>query len=194
MYDLLSPAPALCMFQRKHRPLVVNAAPTRRAVEFAGGADDQAAIGISSVRAVSEAMQQCLRPAPACLGSQFVHRTEPVSPASFCCTKEAARGIANQASIQAGGVAAYHSKTVQHRFRLRCRGRHCDNSGQNKNGQRPNQSVNKFRAAHGGFLLKSFKALLGSFSESGSSPDERGEAGCENQSHWGGVENIVQGP
>jgi hypothetical protein len=64
--------------QFEHRPAAIRAARGGRAVEIAGGIEDQAGRGISPVRAVAEAMQHFLRPAPARLGRQLEHQSQSV--------------------------------------------------------------------------------------------------------------------
>ncbi len=60
--------------QLEHRPGEVIAARERRAVEIAGGIEDQTGVGKSPVRAVAEVMQHFLRPASARCGRQLEHR------------------------------------------------------------------------------------------------------------------------
>src|SRR5208282_6584827 len=76
MQDPLRPASARCGRQLEHCPAcyvaVVTAAQAGRAVEIAGGIEDQATVGIVPVCAVTaEVMQHLLRPAPAGCGRQL---------------------------------------------------------------------------------------------------------------------------
>src|SRR5271157_1162295 len=62
----LRPSSMRCVMatcQLEHRPVIVSAAIVGRAVEIAGGIEDEAGVGNRPIRAV-EAMQQLLRPTP----------------------------------------------------------------------------------------------------------------------------------
>ena len=83
MQHRLGPAPALSRRQLEHRPVSCESRPNGRAVEIAGGIEDQAGLGIDPVRAVAEAMQHRLRPAPALLGRQLEHRPDVVNAAAM---------------------------------------------------------------------------------------------------------------
>ncbi len=104
MQHRLRPAPARCGRQLEHRPEAVRlaTAPSAtivgRAVEIAGGIEDQAGVGQKPVRAVvAEAMQHRLRPAPARCGRQLEHRPVAVSAALGGRAVEIAGGIEDQA-------------------------------------------------------------------------------------------------
>ena len=108
--------------QLEHRPALVQsvnagAAVGGRAVEIAGGIEDQAGDRISPVRAVAEAIQHLLRPAPARCGRQLEHR-----PVAGKCRRrgravEIAGGIEDQAGLGIVPVRAVAVEAMQHLLR-----------------------------------------------------------------------------
>ena len=65
MQDRCCPATASVGRHLERRPVLVSSAPGGRAVEIAGGVEDQSGIGIGAVRATAEVMDHLLRPASA---------------------------------------------------------------------------------------------------------------------------------
>src|ERR1039458_2370443 len=95
MQHLLRPGPARSGRQLEHRPVaVVSAALVRRAVEIAGGIEDQGGQRLNPVRAVVvEVMQHLLRPGSARSGRQLEHRPVAVGAASVRRAVEIAGAI-----------------------------------------------------------------------------------------------------
>src|SRR5580704_477655 len=84
-----------------------SAALVRRAVEIAGGIEDQAGERSEPIGAiVVEAMQNPLLPASACLGHQLEHGAADVSAARHGRTIEIAGGVEDQAAVRSVPVHA----------------------------------------------------------------------------------------
>jgi hypothetical protein len=117
MQHLLCPAPARCGRQLEHRPVVqVSAARDGRAVEIAGGIEDQPGEGLIPVRAVAEAPQHLLRPGSARCGRQLEHRPVSVSAARRrSCRRDCRRH--RRSGRQAGGPVCAVAEAIQHRLR-----------------------------------------------------------------------------
>src|ERR1019366_773466 len=117
MQHPLRPAPAPVGRQLEHCPAVGSAAVLGRAVEIAGGIEDQPGGGISPVRAVAvEVMQHLLRPGSARRGRQLEHRPGAVSAARDSRTVEIASSIEDQASLGITPVRTI-AETMQHLLR-----------------------------------------------------------------------------
>lgn len=100
-------------------PVVVSAAHEGRAVEIAGGIEDQAGRGGIPVRAVVvEAIQHPLRPESSPFAGQLEDRPTVVSAACGRCAVEIARSIEDQTGrgITAIRTIGLRAEVVQHRF------------------------------------------------------------------------------
>jgi hypothetical protein len=85
------------MYDLERRAGTIDAAVCRRAIEIAGGIEQQAAVGIEPVRSsVVEAIKNPLTPGPVRHGSQLEDCTDTIGPATAGSSIEIAGGIEDQ--------------------------------------------------------------------------------------------------
>src|SRR6266446_6695929 len=80
-------------FDLEQNTTTVRSALKCRSEDIARRVDDQSCVGIGSINAAAEAMEDFLGPAPSRCGSQFVHRTVTVGAAIVGRAVEIAGGI-----------------------------------------------------------------------------------------------------
>ena len=98
MQHVLRPTPAGCRRQLKHCPRTISATVVRRAVEVAGGIDNEASLWLVPVRVVVvEAIQHLFRPTPVSCRRYLERRPGVVGAPIHSRAVEAARGTEDHA-------------------------------------------------------------------------------------------------
>src|SRR5271169_5208320 len=108
----------LIAYELERRPPIkeVNAAPDGRAVDIAGGVEDQAGCGLVRIRAVAEVMQHLRRPAPARGRYELEHRSPIKRAAKSGRAVEIAGSIEDQTGSR-GTVVCVDAEPYQHLLR-----------------------------------------------------------------------------
>jgi hypothetical protein len=110
------PAATPVRLQLEDRPEAMNATADGRAVEIAAGIDDQAGVGILSIRAITQTVKHRFSPAAAPIGCQLEHRTEPMDAAIVGGAVHVARTIPNQAGFRIDPIRRVGIEVVQYRL------------------------------------------------------------------------------
>src|SRR5260370_30606035 len=100
-------------FDLEQNTTTVRSALECRSEDIARRVDDQSCVGIGSINAAAEAMEDFLGPAPSRCGSQFVHRTVTVGAAIVGRAVEIAGGIGYYASQGVVTIRAIVAESMQ---------------------------------------------------------------------------------